>query len=211
MALNATALATAIKNGLGFGSQPTSTKNINMATDIVTHIKSGTVAFAPGTITGTAPPSGGPLSNGAGSNGTITLVSSALATAFIATFGHNTSQIAGLANAISTHIMTGTVKFDSGNITGVCANTPPPASAPGPLIGAGVGGKIVGLSGSGLASAIASGINQSTVSPQVLQMSTEIVNHIMNNAVVALPLVSGLCPGGGGSISLGAAAGGTIL
>jgi hypothetical protein len=184
-----------------------------MAADIVSHIQSGIVAFAPGTITGTAPPSGGPLSAGAASGGVITLIPSALTAAFISTFGNNTAEIAGFANAISTHIMSGTVSFSSGNITGTCTNTPPaPTPSPGPLVGgAGSGGKIVGLTGNGLATLIAAGINQSYISPQVLQMSTEIVNHIMDNAEVTLPLVTATCPAGGGSITLGAAAGGTIL
>jgi len=209
MAMNPTVLADAIKNGLGFGALPTSGKNTGMAADIVMHVQSGVVNFAPGTIVGTAPPSGGPLIAGAGTGGLITLVPTALASAFAITFGVMTPEIQALATAISSHVSTlGTVTFAPGTITGACSNTP---VSPGVLAGAGAGGTIIGLVGAVLAADIASGIGQPGPTPELINMATEITDHIMNFAVVTLPLVTGVCSAGGGPIVAGTAAGGTIL
>ncbi|MEM4379059.1 MAG: hypothetical protein QXL01_00030 [Thermoplasmatales archaeon] len=209
MAMSGPILADAIKVGLGFGAHATSAQNLGMANNIVMHIQSGVVNFASGTIVGIAPPSGGPLIDGAGTGGSITLVPATLELAFATTFGVLTPEISGLANAISLHVSSlGTVTFASGTITGVCTNTP---LSPGVLIGSGSGGTIVGLSGAVLATAIATGIGQAAPTPQLINMATEIVNHIMGFAVVTLPSVTGTCPAGGGPIIGGAAAGGTIL
>lgn len=207
MAMNGATLATAIKGGLGFGALATSAKNLALANAIVAHAQSGVVSFAPGTIVGTAPPSGGPLIAGAGTGGTILLVPSALVSALVSAFGTSTSQIVGLANAISNHIATGLVVFAPGTIIGACSNTP---VSPGVLAGSGAGGTITGLSGPVLATAITSGIGQGAPTSQVTNMATEIVNHIMSLGVVTLPVVTAVCSAGGGPIVGGTAAGGTI-
>lgn len=208
MPLNGGDLAVEIKDSLGFGSQDTSTKNLNMAANIVAHIQTGIVSFAPGSVTGEAPASGGPLLNGAATGGTITLVPSALQALFIATFGISTPQIIAFAQAISNHIMTGSVEFSSGNITGACTNT---TSNPGVLTGVGVDGTISGLDGTALASSIAAALGKPTVSQQVTDMAQAIVDHVMNNASVSLPVVTATCPVNGGDIELGTATGGIIL
>ena len=208
MPLNDTALASGMKDALGFSAKPTSAQNADFAGSIVKHLMTGIVSFLPGTITGTAPPSGGPLTNGAGSGGKIIHIPPGLAALLAAALGAATPEISGMANAISNHIVAaGLVSFKTGSITGACANTP---TSPGPLVGAGANGAIEGLSGPAMAALMASGMGKGAPSPELSKMCDAICNHIMKNAVVTLPLVSGLCGPGGGPITLGAAAGGTI-
>lgn len=208
MGMSGSTLADAIKSGLGFGAYATSTKNLGLANAIVAHVQTAVVTFAPGTITGTAPPSGGGLIGGAGTNGVIVLVPAALESALVAVFGISTPEILGLADAISLHVSgLGKVTFSSGSITGVCTNTP---VAPGTFTGTGSNGHVIGLSGSTLAAAITAGIGQTIPTSQLTNMATEIVNHIMNNAVVTLALATGACSAGGGPIAAGTGSGGTI-
>lgn len=208
MPLKDAALAVEIKDSLGFGALETSGKNSDFAGGIVKHIKTGIVAFAPGTITGNAPSSGGPLSNGAGKGGKIALIPAGLEGLLAAAFGAVTPEIKGMANAITTHIVTaGSVTFKSGSITGTCSNS---SSSPGVLAGAGANGIIEGLNGAALAALMASGIKQGAPSPQLLKMCDAICKHIMTNAKVTLPVVTGVCAAGGGPITGGTAAGGTI-
>lgn len=209
MAMSGPTLATAIKGGLGFGAMANTAQLSGLAAAIVAHVQTGVVAFLPGTITGTAPPSGGPLIAGAGAGGTIVLVPTALESALVGVFGVSTPEILGMADAISLHVSTlGLVSFASGTITGACSNTP---VAPGVLAGVGANGTISGLVAGTLATALAVGIGQPAPTSQLTNMATEIVNHIMNNAVVSLPVVTATCSAGGGPIIAGAAAGGIII
>jgi hypothetical protein len=207
MTLNASTLADNIKNALGFSAYSTSAQNSGLASAIVAHLMTGVVTFLPGTVTGVAAPSPGPLSNGAASGGTILLVPSALEAALVAVFGTSTPQILGMADAISIHFMTGMVSFATGNITGVCTNTP---LSPGTFTGVGANGTISGLSGSTLATQMATGISQAAPTPQLTAMCNAIVSHVQGNAVVTLPLVVGVTSAGGGPLAAGAATGGLI-
>jgi hypothetical protein len=208
--MNPTQLGADIRDALGFSSKPVSAQLAGMAANIVTHEKTGVVSFAPGGVTGTAPPSGGPLTLGAANGGIVLLVPSALEALFTTTFGGSTSQTNGMAIAMSTHFQTALAAFATGGITGACANTP---TSPGPLVGAGANGTLSGLDGSALASAVATAIGQASPSSQLSDMCDVIVNHIMDNGAVTLPPASvvGVCSAGGGPVTLGAATGGLIL
>lgn len=210
MALVASDLADNLKSGLGFGAEPQSSQMSGLAQDIVDHLMAGSVSHSPGSVTGDAPPSGGPLLNGAASGGTITLSPGDLSSRFASTFGQSTPEISGMADAISNHLATGLVTFDIGTISGTCTNTP---STPGVLIGQGVNGYITGLNGPTLATAISSGIGQGgATTPELLDFSSALIDYVMNNAMVtyATGAVTATCSAGGGPIILGAASGGTI-
>lgn len=210
MAMDASALADEIMAGLG-SSDPATTQVTNMAKDIVDHVKTAVASYASGSVTGDAPSSGGPLVNGAGANGMILLVASDLVGRFSASFGQSTSEISGMATAISAHIITGTFSHSSGNITGVCTNT---TSNPGILTaGTAIMGEISGLSGSAMASAIASGISQAGSTPELDGLANAIVDHIEGNAEVSFASggITAVCGTGGGPITLGTGVGGTIL
>lgn len=216
MGMSGSALADAIRSAMGF-PLPVSNQLLGWGNAIVAHIQTGTVSNASGTVTGTVPPTGGPLIAGAADNGVIAgLNGSTLASLIfsdVAVYpGSVTAQLLATATSIVSHVLTGKVKFNSGNITGVCTNTPLPS--PGILTGgAGSNGVIYNLSGSTLASLIHSSVGYpGSVSAKLIQFSTAIVNYVMANAVVtyAPGSVTGVCPSGGGSLSGGAASGGTI-
>lgn len=204
-------LAVEMKDGLGFGAQATSSKNLQFAQAILTHLKTGIVVFAPGTVTGTAPPSGGPLTLGTAAGGLITaLVPVAFNTLLVAVFGTATTEIMALATSISGHFTsTGLVSFATGGITGVCSNT---IVNPGVLVGAGANGKITVGPGAVLAASMASAMGKPAPTPQLIAMCSAITDHVNLNAVVTLPAasVSGVCASGGGPVTLGAAVGGII-
>lgn len=211
MALDPTALAEALKSGLGF-TEATTAKLTGLAQDIVDHIGTATFSNSPGTITGEAPPTGGSLINGAATGGIIVLVPSDLVTRFEATFGTSTSAISGFANAFSTHIASALVTFASGNITGTCTNVGPPTPAPGVLIGEGIDGILEGLDASTLAALISANIGQSGTTSKLDGFSESLVTEVSNNAeaVYLTGTVTGVAPSGGGPITLGAGSGGTI-
>jgi len=209
MALNANQMAEDMKIALGFVTEPTSEENKNMAADIIAHLQTGVVSHAPGTVTGIAPPSGGPLINGAASNGIIVLVPADLVARFVATFKISTPEIIGMATAISTHLITGLVSFSTGSITGICSNT---AVNPGTLIGEGVGGTINGLDGAAMASLMANLMGKPGTTPELESMTGAIVSHIQNNAEVTYLTgsVTGTASAGGGPIIAGTAVSGSI-
>jgi len=210
MVMVAAALANALKNGLGFAAQPTSSETTGLATSIISHLSSGTVSHA--SVTGTAPPSGGPLTLGAAAGGTISgLSGSSLATLMKNNMGKPsvTPELQGMANGIANHLSTGLVTFLVGSIIGTCANTP---VNPGPLAGSGLGGTISGLSGSTMATAMASAMGKPGTTPELIDFCTAIVNYVQTNASVtyATGAVTGVCSAGGGPV-VAAGAGGTIL
>jgi hypothetical protein len=209
MAMDGTQLAEDIKTAIGQSAQLTSDINKNMAKDIVDHIMTGIVSHSPGTVTGTAPSSGGPLTDGAATAGAIVLVAADLTARFVATFGVSTPEIIGMATAISTHVMTGLVEFSSGTITGTCGNT---VTSPGPLVGEGSGGEVKGLDGSALAILMASSMGKSETTLELEAMCKAIVDHIMDNAEVSYltGAITGTCSAGGGPIAAGAGVGGSI-
>ena len=208
MPLNPDKLAKETQNSIGASGSPTSTKNIQFAKAIVTHVKSGIVSFLPGTIVGVAAPTGGPITNGAGSGGKIVLVPSALEGLLIAAFGVATPEISKFAKALSGYIMSsGLVMFDVGTIVGATTNT---IVSPGSFTGTGSGGKITALQGPALAALLAAALGKPPTSKPLLDMATAICDHIKTNGVVALSTVTGAASAGGGPIIGGTAAGGII-
>ena len=209
--LVASDLADLMKDALGFGDFDTSDENLGFAEAIVEHLQTAVVNHLPGSILGIAPPSGGPLTNGEAVPvpGNILLVPADLVAGLSAKLGQSTPEIAGIAEAISEHFLTAGVQFETGDITGTCTNTP---ASPGALIGEGTGGKIVFLSGPILAAEMADGINQPSVSPELLELANAIVDYVGDNAEVsyATGTVTGTAPAGGGPIPDGAGTGGTI-
>lgn len=211
MALDATSLADALKAGLGF-TEATTAQLSGLAQDIVDHIGTAVFSNLLGTVTGEAPPTGGPLANGAASNGVIVLVPSDLETRFNATFGTSTSEISGFATAFSTHIASALVTFVAGNITGTCTNVGPPTPAPGVLLGEGANGILEGLDAPTLAALISSSIGQSGTTGRLDGFSESLVTEVSDNAEATYLVgsVTGVAPSGGGPITLGAGTGGTI-
>jgi len=174
------------------------------------------VANAPGTITGQAPPSGGSLLNGEGSDGLIADLDEAnLADNIAANTGKpKTADVENFAAAITEHIMTlGRVVFASGNITGVCTNTPPPPppGLPGTFTGSGSDGEVQDLDGPTLALLVKDKVGYPSVTPELETYCTAIVDYIMDNAEVTYTLCTGTAPAGGGDIIAGTAAAGIIL
>jgi hypothetical protein len=204
------ALALAIHNALAQPPPPTA-QVLGMAKSIVNELKvAGIVNIPPGMVVGVAPSSGGPLTNGAASNGIILGPNAASLTGqFVANMGlaGASPQILAMANAICTHIMTGKVTFAPNKVTGACSNTP---VSPGALTGAAVGGTIIGLSGSAMAQLMGSAFGG--VSPQLLAKCNAICTYIMANAQVSFIMgtIVGVCSAGGGPVAAGAGTGGTI-
>jgi len=118
---------------------------VAMATAISTFISLGAIIFAPGSITGdctSTPGAPGPLANGEGVGGTITLGPPATLASNIATAIGQASvstQLTDFCAALVTYIQDNAeVSYPSGSVTGVCP------MAGGPLtLGAGAGGSIV--------------------------------------------------------------------
>lgn len=209
MPMVANDMADLLKNGLGFGTDPTSNETKGMARAIIAEFGIAIVSNAPGTVNGAAPPSGGPLTGGTAVGGLIAgMAGATLAAKMQMEMGKPsiTPQLLGFAGAMALHFLTGLVSFTL--ITGACTNTP---VSPGALTGAGANGKIAGYSGPTLATAIAAGIGQPSASAPLISMCTNLVTYIMANATVTYAgTVVGICPAGGGPITAGAASGGTI-
>lgn len=210
----ANTLATLLKGSLGFSAFANTTQIVGVATSIIQEFAAAVVTNAPGTIVGIAPPSGGPLSAGAGTGGVITGMTGASLAARMVTncgFPGTTPQLLGWAGAMTTHFMTGLVSFVPGTITGTCTNTGSPS--PGPLVaGAGTNGLIAGYAGPTLAATMATGLLQPAPSPELTQFASDLVAYIMTNAraTYAPGSITAVCPSGGGPITAGAGAGGTI-
>ena len=129
MALVPLDLANKIQNKMGFPGA-VSPELLSIATEMVTHMLSASVDFA--AMTGEAPPAGGPLINGAGVGGVITLVASDLADGLKTALGHDTTEIEALGETLSEELAKGTCEFSSGTVTGTCTNT---AQNPGAIAG----------------------------------------------------------------------------
>lgn len=211
MAMSASTLADDIKTALGF-SDPTSDETKGLAKSIVEEIQAASTANAPGTVTGNAPPSGGPLVGGAASNGTILgMTGASLAGRLKTNMGKPsiTPELQGMADAIVSKVMAGSVSFSL--VTGVCSNTSGPPPTPGVLTGAAANGTISGIVGDDLALEIATNMGKGAPTPELKAMCGAIADHIVNNAVVAYALVTAVCTSGGGPITGGTASSGTIL
>lgn len=211
MAMNPNALANEIKNALGFSDKPTTPQLIGEATAIIAWLATGTVVNAPGTVTGNAPPSGGPLSGGAASNGLIVGLTPSVLVGFMQTymgFPSVTVELQAMAAAYATHIPSaGKVAFTS--VTGVCTNTP---VAPGTFTGAGANGKISGLNGDVLVNIMAASMGHLPVSKPHQSKCVKVVEYIMQNATVTYVFgsLTGVCSAGGGPVIAGTGVGGLI-
>lgn len=187
---------------------PVSDQTMNYASGVVAALKAALVNNAPGTITGVTAP-GAPLSAGAGIGGIITILPAAMiAKANVGMPPQAVPNITKENIAIIQYIGTGLVTFASGNITGTCTNTP---TSPGILAaGAGANGQITGLTGAGAVAAVSSALG--STGPGMLPHYTALINYILQNAVVAYAsgTVVGVAPSGGGPLTAGAGAGGTI-
>src|SRR5690606_37899439 len=103
-----------------------------------------------------------------------------------------TKNIGKENDALINNIATGTVVFEAGAITGTCAST---GESPGPLVsGAGTGGKLVGLSGSGAAAAVKSATGFS--GPDSIKHYTALIDYLLENVEAIYPpgSVVGVCP-----------------
>ena len=203
-------LAEEMNSALG-QKPPASSQTKGLAKSIINELKTvGLVTLAPGTVMGTAPPTGGPLIMGSASSGIIagpspgTLVPQMLANMGLAA---PTAQITSMATAICTHLMTGTVSFTAGMVVGVCSNT---VTSPGVLTGSALNGTIAGLDGGAMAQLMAAPFGG--VSPELEKMCKAITDHIMKNAMVSFTMgtVLGVCSVGGGPVAAGAGTGGKI-
>jgi hypothetical protein len=204
-------MADLLKTGLGFGALPTSAETLGMSTAIIAEFALGVVSHAPGTVTGTAPGSGGPLIGGAAAGGLIAGMTPASLAANMQTFMGKpliTPELLGMATGMVTHFLLGLVGFST--ITGVCGNS---ATSPGPLVGEGSGGLISGYDGTAMATLIATAMGKGLPTFELVQMCTELVNYIMSEAEVTYVTgqVTGTCSAGGGPIAAGAGVGGVII
>lgn len=207
MPLNASLLATEMRDGI-LQSDPPSPNLDGMAADIVSHLQTAVVSNP--LVLGVASPSGGPLIPGSGTSigGAMVLVPADLVAKFTISLGP-TPEIAGMATALSTFFMTGLVNFPPGTITGTSANTP---VSPGPVIGEGNNGIIVGLTGVALAPLISTAIGKGgLVTPELLGLCNAIALHVTANASAAYltGTIIGTAPPAGGPI-VAAGVGGTI-
>jgi len=206
------AFAEALKNGLGFDAEPTSSETTGLADAIITEFGIATVSNAPGTVNGVAPSSGGPLISGLASGGTILGMTGASLAGNMKTKMNKpsiTAELQGMADAMVNHFLTGTVAFASGLIVGVCSNT---LVSPGPLVGSGSGGLISGYDGTVLANLMATSMGKPGTTPELISFCNNMVTYIMSNASVTYgpATISGTCSAGGGPIAAGTGAGGTI-
>jgi hypothetical protein len=214
MALDAQALAEKLHDALAQktdgNGKPTeiSDQTKNYAQGIVDTLKAGIVTNLPGTINGITAP-GASLSLGTGVGGTIILqpgTLQAVAAKGVAPAG--AINILKENAAIVGYLMTGLVVFSAGDITGTCTNTP---VSPGALtFGQGSNGKIIGLTGAGAMGAVISVLG--FTGPDMFKHYDALINYIVSEASVTYKLgsVVGVCPAGGGPLTLGAGIGGTI-
>jgi hypothetical protein len=212
MSMSGPALGDFVRSSMGF-PLPLSTQLNGWGTAVVTHIQtSAIVTHAPGTVTGTAPPNGGALSNGAADNGTISGLSGSVLASLVASdagYGYVTGRLQTFCDDIVAHIQTyGRVQFATGNIVGSCSNT---TGTDGTLTGTGHDGFVKNLNGSILASTIHADVGYpGSVSGRLNEFCTAFVTYIMANAVVTHTNVTAICPAGGGDIIDGQATNGTV-
>jgi len=141
MAMIPSVLATELRDGIGF-TGPESQQLLGWSSGVIKGIRMGLVSNAPGTVVGVCP-AGGALSAGAATAGLISGITPTAMAAFIqadAAYPFTSYQLVAHCTAISQHVMSGTVVFSTGDITGVCTNTP---TSPGAVIAGGIMGKII--------------------------------------------------------------------
>lgn len=206
--LNVNDLADAINTAIGQTLSPTP-EMMTFASAVISTLMAGSVANAPGTVTGSAPPTS-PMVGGTASSGLMTLSQSIWYSTMQSGFPtSNPAQLNSEATASTTYLMaSGQVTFLPGQITGNCTATP---ASPGPLVGgAGVGGLIGLLVGPTWATQVLAAL--ATVGPLAIPIYTAISTYIMANSLVAYPpnSINGNFAPGGGPLLLGTGAGGAI-
>lgn len=105
------------------------------------------------------------------------------------------------ATALTTYMSTGLISFATGNINGVCTNTP---TSPGPLTnGSAQKGKINGLLGPAAASFVAGATGGQLAGPLSIPIYSAIMDYITAEAEVVFPsgTILGTCPPGGGPLA----------
>lgn len=214
MAMDAVELANKLHDVLGQKKDgngaptPVSSMTLNRAKGVIAALKAAVGSNPPGTITGTTAP-GSPLTAGAGTNGVLVMTPAPMKA--ITNVGLDAKAVPNMSkenDALITYFATAKIVFTSGGITGTCTNTP---TAPGPLTaGAGSNGKLTGITGAGAMAVCAAALGAN--GPEMEKHYSTLVTYILDKAVVtyAPNSVTGVCPPGGGPLTLGAAAGATI-
>lgn len=187
---------------------PISDETNAYAAGVIECLLAGTFSHATGTVNGTTAP-GSPLTLGTAVGGILVLNPALMVAKTTAKFeGIAKANIAKENQAVITYIMTGLINFDMGMITGQCTNTP---LALGPLtLGAGNNGKIIGLTGSACFGAVLGVMG--TLGPDALKHYSALIDYINLELQASYTpgSVVGVCPLGGGPLTLGAGAGGKI-
>jgi hypothetical protein len=201
MALKADELAAQIASSQGV-APPQADELKAYCRGLIATLKAGVVSHA--VVTGVTSP-GSPLVGGTAVGGVMVLTPGP----WIGESGNLGPLAAAEHTAVTTYIMTGTVVFSPGTITGTCTNTP---TSGGPLInGAGEKGKIIGLLGAACTAAVTSALGGSLFGPDSIKVYGAMMDYIQLAAEVtyATGSVTGVCPPGGGPLA-GLAAGGII-
>jgi len=206
--LNPSDLADEMQAAIGHSDKPTTSEILGLATAIVNNLLTATVTFAPGSITGTAPPQPGPVVDAQGTGGIILALPATLQAELISVFGQSTPQLIGLANALASTFSAGTGELPIGTITAISTAVGPPTPAPGVFTGAGTGGMVDNLDPSLLDSGIASALGGT--SSEITNISQAITDHISMNGSVEVPVITGTIPAAGGPV-VGGTGVGSIL
>lgn len=175
---------------------------------IITTITAGLVNHAiPGSVVGVTSP-GSPLSNGAALAGLLSALIPATWSGVMQSAIPDATALTQEASASTSYLMSSSlVNFEPGTVKGSCTNTP---TSPGPLAnGEGEGGKIAGIAGPAWASAVMPPDGDPTLTQAIYNA---ICSYLIDNAEAsyAANTVQGVCPPGGGPLSAGVAAGGTV-
>ena len=193
MPMVAPALAAEIATAL---QGPPTPQIMDMAKAFVTVVQGG--IFSHALVNGSCGP-GGPLQGGGAEGGIILLPMAATLPADLAAAlgGPPTPQIMGMATGFSTHLQTGLVSFKTGGIMGTCTNTP---IAPGPVMGSGQNGQIMGLAGPALASLWKGFLGGDSL--QINNMAKAVAEYFAKEAMgtYAMGTVTGIAPPGGGPV-----------
>lgn len=191
---------------------PTTAYMQTYARGYCTMLRAGLFSHAPGTVTGVGIP-GGPLSQGAATQGLLVLDYNMMLNITAAGFPPQSRVLLGLEHtAVANYVMlAGRVNFDPGNIHGTCTAT---SVSPGVLGGGfGANGKIISLDGDACAQMVQS---VSTLSgPDRPKFYKTLMDYTMQNASASyLPgSVTGTFSKGSGSLPLssGAGVGGVVI
>lgn len=164
MAMNGPGLGDEIASAL---SQSPTTQMTGFGKGIVEAVQQGTATF--GNIPGPHPISG------------VSFSTMASLIQGYAGYPSVSPELSNFCDGIATHVMTGTVTYSG-----------PPPSPPVIMPPAAwfLGGVISGLSGSAMASLVASKVGYPSVSSELTAMCNAIANHIMTNAQVVSGVIS---------------------